>query len=98
MPKGAFDPAWPLIDSQQPSQCYPQFNLGRQNQGSASTAAFPSSHLKSQHNFSNTNNNSGTLNRNRPGAQLRHRPWSPPAVDHFGRHISMVIQYLEINN
>jgi len=98
MPKGALDPSWPLIDPQQQSQCYPQFNLGRQNQVSASTGAFPSAHLKSPHKLSNTNNNSGTLNRNRPCAPMRHRPWSPPPVDHFGRHISMVIKHLKIKN
>ena len=86
MQKGAFDPAWSLFDTQQ-SQCYPQFNIGRHGQIPVAKGAYPSTHLKSPHNASGS---SGTLNRTRPCAQMRHRPWSPPGMDHFGRHVSMV--------
>ena len=92
MPKGGFDPAWPLLDPQQQSQCYPQFSMGRPGQISNTKGAFPSSHLKTPHMQSNATNSSGTLNRSRPCTQMRHRPWSPPGVDHFGRHIPLVIK------
>ena len=90
MHKGGFDPSWPLFDSQQ-SQCYPQFNVGRHGQIPSAKGSYPTSHLKTSHNISGS---SGTLNRNRPCTQMRHRPWSPGGVDHFGRHISMVIDIL----
>ena len=95
MPNGAFDPAWPILDpqqQQQPSQCYPQFNVSRPKQLPATKGAFQS-HLKPTHKLPNSSNNSGTLNRTRPTcAQMTHRPWSPPAVDQFGRHIPMVMK------
>ena len=96
MPKGAFDPSWPSIDSQQQSQCYPQFNVGRQNQSPASHGVF-STRLKSPSKLGSvTSNNPGTINRNRQCNQIRHRPWSPPGVDQFGRQIPMVRLNLQI--
>ena len=94
MPKGAFDPSWPSIDSQQQSQCYPQFNVGRQNQNSASHGVF-STRLKSPSKLGSVAN-PGTINRNRQCNQIRHRPWSPPGVDQFGRQIPMVRLNLQI--
>ena len=97
MPKGAYDPAWSTIDTQQQSQCYPQFSVGRQNPSSASHGVF-SSRLKSPSKLGSvTNNNPGTINRNRQCNQIRHRPWSPPGVDQFGRQIPMVRSNLEIS-
>ena len=90
MHKGAFDPSWPLFDNHQ-SQCYPQFNVGRHGQMSAAKSSYPTSHLKASHNVSGS---SGTLNRSRQCAQMRHRPWSPPGVDHYGRHIPMVLSII----
>ena len=89
MPKGAIDPPWPLIDAQQQTPCYAQFNVGRSNQISASKGVFQTP-LKSTQRLPTTSNNVGTLNRNRPCSQMRHRPWSPQGVDQFGRQVPMV--------
>ena len=89
MPKGTIDPSWPLMDAQQQTQCYPQFNIGRPNQISGSKGVFQAP-PKSTQRLPSTSNNAGTLNRNRPCTQMRHRPWSPQGVDHFGRHVPMV--------
>ena len=90
MPKGSADPPWPLIDAQQQTHCYTQFNVGRSNPIASAKGIFQPLLHPTQRSNNNSSNNVGTLNRNRHCSQTRHRPWSPHEVDQFGRHVPIV--------